>query len=164
MFNTESNSVEPEVVVCDVCRTIPISHLSFDAAEPIGGWLSFFAERGIEVVEDDLGRPAVPRQILGELLTERREREARLAAEQARKAESLKPSLVGGGVPAVEGMDAHESMMAAPGYTTVREEFGRPAPTFLDDMLAEGRRADAAKRAEAEMLKKAQRVLEGRDA
>lgn len=55
-------------------------------------------------------------------------------------------------------MDAHESMMAAPGYTTVREEFGRPAPTFLDDMLAEGRRADAARRAEAELLKKAQRL------
>ena len=142
---------------------IPISHLSLDIDRPISGWPAFFAERGIEVLENDLGRSAVRREIFGELLTERRERETRLAAEQARKVGSLKPSLVGGGVPAVEGMDAHESMMAAPGYTTVREEFGRPAPTFLDDMLAEGRRADAAKRAEAEMLKKTQRVLDGRD-
>jgi hypothetical protein len=61
--------------VCDACRTVPISHLSLDASEPVAGWLAFFAERGVELVEDDLGRAGVPRRVLGELLTEQRERD-----------------------------------------------------------------------------------------
>ncbi len=46
---------------------------------------------------------------------------------------------------------------------TPQEEFGRrPKPNFLDEELAEGRRQAAELRAEAELLEKAQRVLDGR--
>ena len=36
-----NENTEPEVAVC-YCRTIPISHLSLDGAEPIIGWTAFF--------------------------------------------------------------------------------------------------------------------------
>jgi hypothetical protein len=62
---------------------------------------------------------------------------AREAREQAEQAER-EPIVVG--VPAVEGLSAFESMIAAAGYTSVNAEFGRPRPTFLDDERAAGQR------------------------
>jgi hypothetical protein len=119
------------------------------------------AERGVEIVEDDLGRASVPRQVLGELLIEQREREARLAELAWGVAADRTPVAVG--VPAEEGLSAFETMVAQPGYQTIDDELGRPKPNFLDDELAEGRRRAAEARAEAELLKRAQAVLEGRD-
>jgi hypothetical protein len=139
---------------------IPVTHLSLDLDEPIDGWTPVLLERGVEIAEDDLGRPCVRREVLGALLREGRERLARIEADAAARAAAV-VAPVAVGVPSIEGMDAHESMMSAPGYTTVREEFGLPAPHFLDEQLEAGRRADADKRAEAELLKKAQRVLDG---
>jgi hypothetical protein len=75
-----SRNAEPqEVVVCDACRTIPVSHLGLDVAEPLVGWSAFFRERGVEVTPDDLGRLSIERRVLGELLHEFREVEARQA-------------------------------------------------------------------------------------
>jgi hypothetical protein len=129
--------------VMNIQELIPISHLSLDLSEPISGWPGMFAERGVEIVLDDLGRPSVPRQVLGELLAERREREARVLEDQRRRdaerADSKVP--VSAGVPALEGASPFESLAAAdPDFTTPRDEFGRPRPSFLDDMLAEGNR------------------------
>jgi len=101
-----------------------------------------FAERGVEIVLDDLGRPSVPRRVLGELLAERRAREAALEDQRRRDAERADGKVpVRAGVPALEGASAFESMAAAdPDFTTPRDEFGRPRPSFLQDMLAEGER------------------------
>jgi hypothetical protein len=61
-------------------------------------------------------------------------------------------------------MSALESLVAGdPGYQTVAEEFGRPPPRFLEEQLAKGQREAAARRAEAEAVKKARRALDGGD-
>jgi hypothetical protein len=128
---------------------IPLSHLVLDHPEPVGGWEPLLQARGIELLSDDLYRPAIRREDARALVEERREWE-RSSVEKARQLqESLEGLSVPAGVPAVEGATPMASIMANdPGYQTVAEEFGRPKPTFLDDMLAEGRRADAAARAE----------------
>jgi hypothetical protein len=51
---------------------VPVRHLSLDLAEPINGWESALLERRVEIVEDDLGRPCVPREVLGDVLREER--------------------------------------------------------------------------------------------
>jgi hypothetical protein len=121
---------------------IPISHLSLDLGEPIVGWAASLSEHGIELLEDDIGRKAISREDARTLLAERREREARLEDQRRRDAESADKQVpVMAGVPALEGASPFESMAAAdPDFTTPRDEFGRPRPSFLDDMLAEGNR------------------------
>ena len=49
---------------------IPIRHLSLDLAEPINGWEMALLQRGVEIVDDDLGRPCVRREVLSDLLRE----------------------------------------------------------------------------------------------
>jgi hypothetical protein len=138
---TEHESTEASL--CDACRRVPVGHLALDVAEPIEGWLEFFRKRGVEVTDDHLGRPSVPRYVLGDLIDEQREREAR-------PAEHPRPERVpvAAGLPAREGLSAHETMMAGAGYTTLHDELGRPKPRFLEEQLAEGQRqaAEAAKR------------------
>jgi hypothetical protein len=146
MTNHRERSImtnHPEATICDGCRLIPLTHLSLDVSEPVVvGWEQLFAERGVEIVLDDIGRPSVPRQVLGELLAERREREARLEDQRRRDAEHADKQVpVMAGVPALEGASPFESMAAAdPDFTTPRDEFGRPRPSFLADELAEGNR------------------------
>lgn len=140
-----------EAPLCDACRRIPISHLSLDVSEPIVGWMAFFEERYITVMDDSLGRPSVARYVLGDLIAEQREREARLA-EQA--AQMPAAALIPSGVPALEGASPYESMMAA-GRVSPLEEFGRPKPRFLEEELEAGARQAAAARAEAARRKEA---------
>jgi hypothetical protein len=150
--------------VCDACRRIPVTHLALDIDEPLEGWPSFLAERRVQVFDDALGRPSISRHALRDLIDERREGEARLAAEQAEKAAvAARRPPVAVGVPAIEGGSAIESMMAAPGYTSLHAELGRPKPNFLDEMLAEGQRQQAAVRAESEAVDQARKVLEGKE-
>ena len=156
--------LEPEATECH-CRAVPLSHLGLDLDEPMGGWTPFFRERNIEVVPDDLGRPSVPRQVLGELLAEREEQDARAAAQRAEQAAALRTP-VPAGVPPLADATAFESMAAAEAgaFMTPSQEFGRrPAPNFLVEELEAGQRQAAEQRAEAELLKEAQRVLDGRD-
>jgi hypothetical protein len=85
----------------------------------------------------------VPRYVLGDLIAEQREREARLAEEAAEKAAALWQP-VGTGVPALEGAGPFESLMAA-GSVSPQEEFGgRPRPRFLEEQLEAGARHQAA--------------------
>ena len=129
----------------------------------MSGWSEFFRECGIEVAPDDLGRPSVPRQVLGELLVEQEQHDARVAAQRAEQAAAQKAP-VPAGVPALEGASPFESLIAAGGVVTPAQEFGRhPAPNFLDEELAAGRRQAAEQRAEAELLAKARRGREGKD-
>jgi hypothetical protein len=118
--------------------------LSLDVDEPIEGWAAYFAERYIQVFDDSLGRPSVARYVLGDLIDEQRDREARLAEEAARKAADRQP--VGVGVPALENAGPYESMMAA-GCVSPAEEFGQWAkPRFLEEALEEGARHQAVER------------------
>jgi hypothetical protein len=121
---------------------IPVSHLALDVDEPLESWESFFAARNIPVVDDDLGRPSVARDVLGDLIAEQREREARVLE---RPEPDRAP--VGVGVPALdESASAFESMMAA-GRVSPQQEFGgRPRPNFLQEALEEGARQRAAER------------------
>jgi hypothetical protein len=54
--------------------------MSLDIDEPIGGWEQFFEARNITVMDDALGRPLVARYVLGNLIAEHKEREARQAS------------------------------------------------------------------------------------
>jgi hypothetical protein len=133
---------------------IPVTHLSLDLAEPINGWEPALLERGLEIVEDNLGRPCVRREVLGDLLREERDCLARIEAEgAARAAAAVAP--VPAGVPAIEGGSPLQSIMAHdPGYQTPAEEFGqRPKPNFLVEELEAGARQQAAARAEVEARK-----------
>jgi hypothetical protein len=113
----------------------------------------FFASKGIEIVEDRLGRASIERHILARLIAEQRDREARLLEEASETATLKQPVPVG--VPAQEGMSAAESMMAAPGYVSARDEFEQfPRPRFLDEEFARAREhqraeQEAARRKEA---------------
>jgi hypothetical protein len=44
----EQHSTE---ALCTACRTVPISYVNLELAEPVVGWERFFAERNIEVFE-----------------------------------------------------------------------------------------------------------------
>ncbi len=100
-------------------------------------------ERGVEIVEDDLGRRCVRREVLGDLLREERERLARIAAESAAAAVVVP---IAAGVPAQEGSTPFESLMAGdPAYASPAEEFSqRPKPRFLEEELEAGARQQAA--------------------
>jgi hypothetical protein len=139
--NTMDDSTEAPV--CDACRRIALSHLNLDVSEPVVGWSAFFEERYITVMDDSLGRPSVARHVLGDLIAEQREREARLAEEAAAKAAALRQP-VGVGVPALEGVGAFESLMAASNVSPQQEFGGRPRPRFLEEQLEAGARQQAA--------------------
>jgi hypothetical protein len=111
-----------------------------DVSEPIVGWSAFLEERYITVMDDSLGRPSVARHVLGDLIAEEREREARLVEEAAAAIGQPVPA----GIPAREDLSAYEVMMSADATSPV-EEFGRiPPPRFLEEQLDEGARRQAA--------------------
>jgi hypothetical protein len=134
---------------------IPIVLIALELGEPVE---LLVEELGGVVRLDDLGMRAVPSSVAKEFLAGRREQTARIADQSRRLQEGHETLPVAIGVPALEGLDAHESLMAAPGFTTVKEEFGLPPARFLEDALAEGQRAEAEKKA---LIKKAKRTLEG---
>lgn len=139
--------IEAETAVC--CQTIPISHLQLEFDKPFSGWEAMLDAHGVEVVVDDVGRPAINRQALSELIAERTQRQDRLAREsQERISQAEKPRVLVG-APALEGRSAYESMVAAAGLLTPDEEFsGREKPNFLEEQLAASARAIAEKRAQ----------------
>jgi hypothetical protein len=57
---------------------VPLSHLALDLADaPAGAWTVWLAERGIAVVFDDIGRPAISRSDARRLLDAQRQAEIR---------------------------------------------------------------------------------------
>ena len=58
--------------LCGCCRRIPVSYLALDLDEPVEGWVSYFADRDIEVASDHLGRASVARWVVADLLDEQR--------------------------------------------------------------------------------------------
>lgn len=104
---------------------------------------------------DDVGMRAIPVSEARAYFDERAEWKARQAEDARRRLEEQerKKGPVPAGVPAQEGMTPLESIAAAGGLVSPRDEFGGiPAPNFLEEELAAGRRVAAEKeRAVAKM-------------
>jgi hypothetical protein len=119
----------------------------------MGGWPAFLEREGIDVQEDDCGRPAISRSVFGALIRERTSRR-KLDAERAalRAAEASRTTRRRySGVPAVEGRTPYESMVAADGGVITPEmEFGlgRERPRFLEEAIDAGRQTVDERRAE----------------
>jgi hypothetical protein len=97
----------------------------------------------------------VPRHVLADLIDEQRARDARLAEEAAANAATLKQPAPFG-IPARDGLSAHETMVAADGYTSLRDEFERfPRPSFLDEEFARTREHQRAEQEVARQEEKA---------
>jgi hypothetical protein len=101
---------------------VPLTQLALDLPEPADGWAAELDRRGVAVVLDDLGRPAVDRATARALFAEHREQqeaaarrreeiERRLiAADEARRA-ALPKGIPASTVPT--GMSAAELMMSS---------------------------------------------------
>lgn len=88
MFKTAAAAVEAPVVFRDE-TPVPLSVIALDLAAPEFGWVAYLTGRGIAVVEDDLGRPSIPRAAARMLFDEHRANELRKAevrAESERRA------------------------------------------------------------------------------
>ena len=144
------NEATAEVTVehCDCCRLVPVSHLSLDLHEPIGGWEMFLREQVIDVQTDDLGRPAIARSVFGALVREQASMQKLLAEQTALRVAEMagaqRRTPMPAGVPAIEGMSAMETVMSGPDYRSPRDEFGNPRV----DWIAEQLEGDANRRAE----------------
>ena len=68
---------------CDFCRLVPLSQL--DLETPLGGWEATLAARGIVVLLDDIGRPAIVRSAARQLHRQSAERASRLAESASRR-------------------------------------------------------------------------------
>lgn len=106
MFKTTAAEPAPDLKV-PADDLIPLSHLALDLPEPCGvGWAAYLAGRGIEVVNDDLGRASVGRTDARQLFVEHRaaevvKAEKRAAAERAAVEEDRqRRASIWGGVPA----------------------------------------------------------------
>jgi hypothetical protein len=132
---------------------IPLALIALEVDEPVG----LVADRLGDVVQlDDVGLRAIPSAAAREFLTARAEQAARMADQSRRLQEAHKPSPVGRGVPSLsDDASPFESLMAAESshYETPAEEFGRPAPRFLQEEIEQGARQAASARAEAEAKK-----------
>jgi hypothetical protein len=104
------------------CHLIPLSVLELDLAAPPLVWNVYLAGRGIAVVDDDIGRPAVARANARMLVAEQGEAEARgreKAAELERQtieADQLRQAQIWKGVAAdriPDGLDPATAMLAA---------------------------------------------------
>jgi hypothetical protein len=78
MFRTSPVTDPTSVDVVDRAELIPLSVLALDLPEPpTSGWDVYLTGRGITVLTDDIGRPAIARADARQLLDEHRENEAR---------------------------------------------------------------------------------------
>jgi sensor c-di-GMP phosphodiesterase-like protein len=62
---------------------VPLAELACDLPEPVGGWPVELGRRGVVIVADDLGRPAISRDEARVIYAEHREAEVRKAAKAA---------------------------------------------------------------------------------
>jgi hypothetical protein len=99
---------------------IPLSHLELDLPAPAGtDWASYLRGQGVEVVLDDVGRPAIRRSDARRLFTEHRaamERARELAERNAAELEARRLALLPTGIPASEipaGLSPAMAMVAA---------------------------------------------------
>jgi hypothetical protein len=116
--------------------TVALSVLSLDLDPPTTGWPAYLAGRGVPIVEDDLGRPAIARADARLLFEERREAEVRAREAVARNDAQVEAARVASVVPGVpwweipEGVSPAQAMAAADKMTRPRRR------TVLEDALA----------------------------
>jgi hypothetical protein len=114
---------------------VPISVLALDLDLPIGSWTLYLEGRGVAVLQDDIGRPAITRADARWLILERREAEARareVAERMDAEREAQRLAQLPAGLPADQvptGMTPAMAMVAAdpdlarrPRRTSVLEE------------------------------------------
>ena len=98
---------------------IPLSHLALDHPEPLAGWEPLLQAHGIELLEDDLYRPAIRREDARRLVTERREWERE--NEKARRLqESLEVPPFPAGIPSASTSAPPSPPRRSPGTTPRR--------------------------------------------
>ena len=120
-----------------VCDLIPLSLFRLDYEPPVTGWGPLLEAEGVEVVEDDIGRPAIAAGDAAHLIGARRAAEAYRAAERARWEDETRAAAIAStikGAPAVPGESALASMFTA--YPP-----DRPKSAFqemLDEELSRG--------------------------
>jgi hypothetical protein len=83
----------------DETDLVPLSVLSLDHLEPVGGWQPLLEARGIEMFEDDLLRPSITREAARRLVQERRRWELENAERTLRRLASFEAQPVPAGVP-----------------------------------------------------------------
>ena len=102
--------------------TIPLSHLELDYPTPTVGWGVELDRRGVAIVLDDVGRPAISRAAAAELLTEQRAQQEAAARhreeieQRAIEQDQRFRARLAGGIPAdavPAGMTAAMLMMAS---------------------------------------------------
>jgi hypothetical protein len=91
MFSKPAPVVEPEPAP-EVGTRVPMPEapvalveLSLSLDEPSVGWVAYLATKGVEIVEDDLGREAILRVDARQLFSEHRADEVRKAEHRARQ-------------------------------------------------------------------------------
>jgi hypothetical protein len=132
--------------------SIPLSQLSLDLPEPVGGWAAYLKGRGIDVVTDDIGRASIARADARQLLNEYRSGEAekarrrKLAEAQAVADDQLRRAQIWQGVPADHmppGVPPAAAMLqtardAQPKRTTPLEEALANSGTLTYHALSKG--------------------------
>jgi hypothetical protein len=120
MFKTTAPDPLPlKVVEVPADDLIPLSHLGLDLPVPPIGWLTYLNNIGVEILTDDLGRPAIHRHDARRLFDEHRRNEARqaeLRARQEREAveqDQARRASLGQGVKVPAGMSYAEAVAAA---------------------------------------------------
>jgi hypothetical protein len=76
MFRTIP-AAEPAPDVIPRESPVPLSVLSLDLEQPPIGWAAYLGNIGVEIVEDDLGRPSIHRHDARRLIAEHRDHEVR---------------------------------------------------------------------------------------
>jgi hypothetical protein len=132
---TEAATAPPSRDDSSHLEPVPLVVLELSLTAPVE-WAAFLADRGMSIIIDDIGRPAVSRSDARLLLTEQREAEARRrerAAELERQAveqDRLRRANLPTGIPAgmvPDGLAPAEAMMLAgessgPRARSVREQ------------------------------------------
>jgi hypothetical protein len=123
-----------------VADTIPLTVLQLDHPAPAAGWTAYLAGRGVEIVEDDLGREAISRGDAKILLDEQRKREAKRAELLARADEAAEQfdrewrAQLGVGIPA-SAIPAGMTYAAAVASAELDGVGYRPRATLVADVL-----------------------------
>ena len=140
MFRSPVADPPADHVVVDPPELIPLSVLALDLLAP-ADWSAFLADRGIEIVLDDIGRAAISRSDARRLFDEQRENEARkaemraAAEKRAVEADQRFRASLGVGVPAsaFAGFETYGQAVAS--HELDRQQY-RPRASVAEDLLS----------------------------
>ena len=108
-----------KVVEVPAADLVPVSHLTLDLPVPSIGWVAYLNNVGVEILSDDVGRPAIHRHDARRLFDEHRASEVRkaelraAAEKRAVEADRQLRAQMPAGVRVPDGMTYAEAAMAA---------------------------------------------------